>query len=189
MPIPTADEALERLKQGNECFRTGQAAGAGRVGLRQQQLIEHQEPFAIVLGCSDSRVSTEILFDAGLGDLFVVRVAGNVANTSSIASVEYAVAHLGTKLVVVMAHQNCGAVAAAVAGGDAGKNLNRLLEFIQPAVESPEAEIDTVARRNARNNASRLLSESDIMRGATENDGVRVVTAFFRFSSGAVEFD
>jgi carbonic anhydrase len=189
MSIPTADEALERLEQGNERFRTGQAVGAGRIGARHKELMAGQEPFAIVLGCSDSRVPTEILFDTRLGDVFVVRVAGNVANTSSIASIEYAVAHIGTRLVVVMGHQNCGAVAAAVEGGDAGKNLNQLLRHIQPALEPPEREVDAVARRSVRIQADRLTMKSDILRGATENDGVRIVTGFFYFSDGRVEFD
>ncbi len=189
MTIPTADEALERLMQGNERFRTGRAVGAGRVGSRREELIKRQKPFAIVLSCSDSRAPTEIVFDTRLGDVFVVRVAGAVANPSSIASIEYAVVHIGTKLIVVMAHQNCGAVRAAIEGGDAGKNLNHLMSFIQPALEPPEPEIDVVARRNARINADRLISESDIIRRATDNDGVRIVTAFFHFSNGAVEFD
>ncbi len=189
MEIPTAEEALERLKQGNERFKSGRAVGAGRVGSRHERLIQRQDPFAIVLSCSDSRAPTEIIFDTRLGDVFVVRVAGNVANPSSIASIEYAVANIGTKLIVVMAHQNCGAVSAAMEGGDASKNLNLLMSYIQPALEPPEQDGDIVAKRNARINADRLISESDIIRGAIEDDGVRVVTAFFRFSDGAVEFD
>ena len=189
MKTPNADESLEQLKQGNERFRTGRSVGAGRDGSRREELINHQHPFAIILSCSDSRVPTAIVFDTGLGDLFVVRVAGNVANPSSIASIEYAVAHLGPKLIVVMAHQNCGAVTAALEGGDAGKNLNRLMSYIQPALEPPEQDIDVVARRNARISADRLIDESDIIRAATENDGVRIATAYFQFSDGAVEFD
>ena len=197
MATQDANEALQRLKQGNERFRTGRAVGAGRDNARHEELIKGQRPFAIILGCSDSRVPTEILFDTGFGDLFVIRVAGNVANTASIASIEYAVAHLGTKLVVVMAHQSCGAVTAAIEGGDAGKNLNHLISHIQPALEPPEQEpgqdadqgVDVVARRNAKISAERLINESDIMREATEKDGVRIVTAFFHFTNGEVEFD
>jgi carbonic anhydrase len=187
--VPNADEALERLKQGNERFRTGKAVGPARVGSRHQELLEGQEPFAIILSCSDSRVPTEIVFDTGLGDLFVIRVAGNVANRSSIASVEYALAHLGTKLVVVIAHQSCGAVGAAIAGGSGSRHLSHLLGFIEPALEPPESDADVVARRSARINAGRLTDESDIIRAATEEDGVRIVTAFFHFSNGEVEFD
>ena len=182
------EEALERLKQGNERFRTGRAVGAGRVGSRHEDLIKGQRPFAIILSCSDSLVPTEIVFDTGLGELFVIRVAGNVANTSSIASIEYSVANLGTRLIVVMAHQSCGAVSAAIEGGDAGKNLNRLMSYIQPALEPPEQDVDVVARRNAQNSADRLINESDIIRTATKEGGVGIVTAFFHFSNGEVEF-
>ena len=189
MTIPTADEALERLKQGNERFRNGMSDGAGRAGSYLDGLADRQTPFAVILSCSDSRVPPEILFDTSLGDLFVVRVAGNVANTSSIASVEYAVAQIGTKLVVVMGHEDCGAVTAAVEGGDAGKNLNRLLEYIEPAIEKPNQDITTVARRNALNSADRLLSESEIIRTAIDKHGIRIVTGFFHFSDGAVEFE
>ena len=189
MEFLNADEALDRLKQGNERFRTGQAEGAGRVGSRHQELIEGQRPFAIILGCSDSRVASEIVFDTRLGDLFIVRVAGNVANQSSIASIEYALAHLGTKLVVVMAHQSCGAVGAAIEGGDAGKNLNKLLSYIEPALDPQEPNPDNIARRNARVSMERMLEESEIIRAATEKDGVKIVTSYFHFNNGEVEFD
>jgi carbonic anhydrase len=189
METTNADEALDRLKQGNERFRTGRPQGPSRVGLRHEELIKGQQPFAIILTCSDSRVPTEIVFDAGLGELFVIRVAGNVASQSSIASIEYAVANLGTKLVVVMAHQSCGAVGAAIAGGAPSKSLSHLVSFIQPAVDQPDEDVDAVARRSARINAGRLIAESDIIRAATEQDGVRIVTAFFHFSNGEAEFD
>ncbi len=184
-----ADEALERLKQGNERFCSGNKNIAARIGSRHEELIAGQAPFAIILGCSDSRAASEIIFDTSLGDLFVIRVAGNVANRSSIASIEYAVANLGTKLVVVMAHQSCGAVIAAIAGGDAGPNLNHLLGHIQPALEPRDDEADVVARRNARINAERLVDDSDIIREAVAEQGVKIVTSFFHFTNGEVEFD
>ncbi len=189
MDILKADEALERLKQGNERFRAGRPAGGVQVGSRREELTKSQRPFSIILSCSDSRVPLEIIFHTGLGDLFVIRVAGNVANQTSIASIEYAVKYLGTKLIVAMAHQNCGAVSAAIEGGDRGKNLNYLMSYIQPALEPPELDVDVIARRNARNSAERLVNESDIIRAATEKDGVKIVTAFFHLSSGEVEFD
>jgi len=115
-------------------------------------------------------------------------VAGNVANRSTIASIEYAVANLGTKLVVVMGHQNCGAVVAAIAGGSISPCLDYLLEYIQPAVQSSEdPDPDAVARRNAQVSAERLVTESDIIRDAVENDGVRIVTAFYHPSTGQIE--
>ena len=189
MGSTNADKALERMKQGNERFRTGNAEGVVIDGPRHEELQQGQQPFAILLSCSDSRVPPEILFDTGLGDLFVVRVAGNVANMSSIASIEYAVLHLGSKLIVVMAHESCGAVAAAIDGGDAGKHLNRLLSHIQPALDPSIQDANVIARRNAQVNAEKLVSESDILRSAVENDGVKIVTAFFHFTNGEVDFD
>jgi len=185
----SADQALDRLKQGHERFRTGHATGAPRVKSRHEELVLGQRPFAIILGCSDSRAASEIIFDTRLGDLFIVRVAGNIANQSSIASVEYALVHLGTKLIVVMSHQSCGAVAAAIQGGDAGKNLNQLLGYIGPALDPQEPDPDVIARRHGRISADRLISDSDIIRAATENDGVKIVTSFLRLTSAEVEFD
>ena len=192
MEIKSAKEAFERLKQGNQRLLNGEAKGLGPItAQRREELTEKaragQAPYAIILSCADSRVPVEILFDAGPGELFVVRVAGNVANPSSIASIEYAVAHLGSKLIAVMAHESCGAVAAAIEGGDAGKNLNTLLGYIQPAIGSGDKAVNEVARRNARQSADRLLSESDIIRPAVESGDVEVVTAFFHFD-GEVEF-
>ena len=185
-----ADWVLEQLKKGNERFQNDRAEAARRGVSRRQELADGQDPHAIVLSCSDSRVSPEIAFDAGLGDLFVIRVAGNIANSSSIASIEYAVSYLGVTLVVVMGHESCGAVNAVLEGGVAGINLNHLLEHIQPAVAaSEERVVDVVARNNVRLTAERLTLQSDIIRHAIENDGVKIVTAFYHLSTGAVEFD
>ncbi len=177
---------LERLKRGNARFvERARADGPSRA-----ELARGQHPLAVVLGCADSRVAPEIVFDADLGELFVVRVAGNVANRASIASIEFAVARLGVRLVIVLAHENCGAVAAALEGADAGKNLNHLLEHITPALQaSGESDADAVARRSARLNAERLTAESSILREVALRDGLRIVTAFLSVSTGAVEFD
>lgn len=110
----TTDQIISRLKSGNENFVSDKLEGKCQDGNRRQSIEKKQEPFAIILTCADSRVVPEIIFDTGLGELFVVRVAGNIANTSSIASIEYAVAHLKTKLIVVLAHESCGAVTAAL---------------------------------------------------------------------------
>ena len=190
MPGVTWQEALDRLKTGNLRFTGDTQRGLLRDGPRRAELAGGQQPFAIVLTCADSRVVPELAFDAGLGELFVVRVAGNVPNPSSIASIEFAVANLGARLIVVMAHESCGAVAAAIEGGDAGKHLNHLLGFIQGAVASSEDKsVDAVARVNARNSAAVLASESDIVRGAVDGQGVRIVTAVYALESGRVEFE
>jgi carbonic anhydrase len=181
-----AEQILERLERGNAHFVERAKADEPR----RAELAKGQQPLAVVLGCADSRVAPEILFGADLGELFVVRVAGNVANTSSIASIEYAVTHLGVRLIIVMAHESCGAVGAAVQGGDAGENLNHLLEHIAPALQAPgDGDVNAVARCSARHNAERLTSESEILRRAVQEDGLRIVTAFYHFTTGAVEFD
>jgi len=184
----TADEAYERLRLGNRRFLDDAPEGTGRDEARRRLLADSQHPFAVILCCADGRVVPEIAFDTGIGELFVVRVAGNVANRSTIASIEYAVANLDTKLVVVMGHQNCGAVAAAVAGSSASPNLDYLLEHIRPAIRNSEdAEPDAVAQRNTQVSAERLVSESDIIREAVQHDGVRVITAFYHPGTGQIE--
>ena len=189
MEPSSADRALERLKLGNERFVSGRVDAVGRDMARLGELVGGQHPFAAVLGCADSRVVPEILFDTGLGDLFVVRVAGNVTNQGSIASLEYAVTHLGTALVVVMGHQHCGAVTAAVAGGDEEVSENGLPAHIQPAIAaSPDRNVEAVARLNARIHAERLIRESEIIRSAVQNQGVRVLPAFWSMETGVVEF-
>lgn len=185
----TAAEALERLKQGNQRLVSGQAQVSGRVDPIGADLAKGQQPFAVVLGCSDSRVPVEIVFDAGLGDLFVVRVAGNVANKSTIASVEFAILQLGVKLVVVLGHEDCGAVGAAMSGNVPGGHLESLLGHILPALDPPVEDVNVVVRRNARNSANRLLEQSDYILDAVESGAVEIVTAFYHFADGRVDFD
>ena len=126
----SAEKALAKLKAGNKNFVADKLDGKLQNSSRRGELTGGQNPFAIILSCADSRVVPELAFDSGLGEIFVIRVAGNVANTSSIASIEYAVAHLGVNLIVVLGHESCGAVTAALAGGDNGYNLNHLLSHI-----------------------------------------------------------
>lgn len=184
----TADEAFERLRAGNARFLSDTVEAPRRDADRRRLLAERQHPFAVVLCCADSRVVPEIAFDTGIGELFVVRVAGNVANRSTVASIEYAIANLGPKLVVVMGHQNCGAVAAAVAGGSASPSLDYLLEYIRPAVRSSDdPDPDAVARRNTQVAAEQLLTASDIIRAAVHDDGVRIITAFYHPGTGRIE--
>jgi carbonic anhydrase len=186
MPRFSNATALKWLRDGNQRFLERVEADEHRPA----DLVRGQDPEAVVLGCADSRVPPEIVFDVGLGELFVIRVAGGVANTASIASVEYAVTQLGTRLVVVLAHEKCGAVSAAIQGGDAGRNLNRLMEYIEPAVQRcREGDVNDVARMNAKLNAERLVAESEILREAAASGDLRIATAFHRFTTGAVEFD
>lgn len=182
-------EILQRLVEGNERFVADKLEGKLTDGSRRNELLAGQDPFAIVLSCADSRIVAEMIFDTGLGELFVVRVAGNVANTSSVASMEYAVANLGTSVLVVLGHENCGAVTAAVGGGDNGYNLNHLLAHISPAIHAtPEgASVDEVIRKNAQLTAEELLNRSSIIANAVKQNKLKIVTAYYHLESGRVE--
>jgi carbonic anhydrase len=135
----SATDALTRLKEGNRRFIDSQATHPRGDGTRRQELVSGQRPFSIILGCADSRVAPELVFDEGLGDLFVIRVAGNIADDVVLGSIEYAVAHLGVNLVVVLGHQSCGAVNAAVENVDVKgpatqTHIDSLIDAIRPAV-------------------------------------------------------
>lgn len=185
-----AKEALNRLKEGNARFITGNPTTAAQGDSARQALTGGQSPYAIILSCADSRVVPEQAFDTGLGEIFIIRVAGNVANTSSIASIEYAVANLGTKLIVVMGHQSCGAVGAAIAGGDAGPNLNKLVSYITPSVQKlgAAADMDAIIKENANHSAATLMSQSKIIADAVNSGEVEIVSAYYSLVTGAVEF-
>jgi carbonic anhydrase len=188
--IMTIQESIDKLKAGNARFVEDMLDGKLQDSSRRDSLVGGQTPYAIILSCADSRVVPEFTFDAGLGELFVVRVAGNVANTSSIASIEYAVANLGSNLIVVLGHQSCGAVHAAIAGGDNGHNLNHLLAQISPAISSTGdgAGVNDVVRKNAQLNAIELKSRSSIISEAIDNGSVKVVPAFYNLDTGKVDF-
>ncbi len=183
-------EIINRLKEGNQRFESDKLDGKLQDSSRRDQLTGGQKPYAIILSCADSRVVPELAFDTGLGELFTVRVAGNVANSSSIASIEYAVAHLGSKVIVVLGHQNCGAVTAAVEGGDNGYNLNHLLSHITPALSAAEdnAPVNDIVKVNAQLTSRELCDRSDIIRNAVEQGTVKIVSAYYNLDSGRVDF-
>jgi carbonic anhydrase len=184
-------ESLNRLIEGNERFVNDQLNGNLQDSSRREALEGGQNPYAIILSCADSRVVPELTFDTGLGEIFTIRVAGNVANSSSIASIEYAVAHLGSKLIVVLGHQSCGAVTAAVAGGDNGEHLNHLLGHISPAIEASgsEASITDVVKKNAQMTGDALKAKSSIIANAVNAGDVKIVSAYYNLDSGKVDFD
>ncbi len=184
------ENTIQRLKSGNDRYVADKMDRGAQDIVTRNGLTAGQQPFAIILSCADSRVVPELAFDTGLGELFVVRVAGNIANTSSIASMEYAVAHCGTKLIVVLGHQSCGAVTAAVNGGDNGYNLNHLLAHITPAVQaSPDgASVNEVVKINAQMVAQELLNRSSIIGNAVASGDVQVVPAYYNLDSGKVDF-
>ena len=186
----TAKDVLTRLKDGNARFVKDKLNHEQQDKARKKELTGGQDPYAIILSCADSRVVPEIAFDTGLGELFVVRVAGNIANTDSIASIEYAVAHLGSSVIVVLGHESCGAVGAAIQGGDNGYNLNHLLAQITPAIQKCGTGANTkdVIEENAKLNATELLSRSSIIREAVEVGKVQLAPAYYNLGSGKVDF-
>ena len=196
----TPDEAVERLMAGNRRWRESAAPRAGQRWNRDLAEVA-QHPFAIVIGCADSRVPVELVFDQGFGELFVIRVAGNVIGPSVIGSVEFAASHLGTGLVVVMGHTRCGAVAATIAeletGADPGsESLRSITGRIAPRIESivrsagEDADEAAVTRDAVRANASavaeRLVSESPILGELVEANRLRVVAAEYELETGEV---
>lgn len=185
-----SQEVMQRLKDGNQRFMADKLDGKLQDSQRRAALTGGQDPYAIILSCADSRVVPEFAFDTGLGELFVVRVAGNVANTSSIASMEYAVAHIGCSALVVMGHESCGAVTAALNGGNNGYNLNHLLTHITPAVagKSDDCGVNEVVRSNASQTAADLLTRSDIIRNAVEDGKLQISPAYYHLGSGEVEW-
>lgn len=186
----TTENVLQRLQEGNDRFVADKLDGKLQDSSRRGSLTGGQEPYAIILSCADSRVVPELAFDAGLGELFVVRVAGNIANSSSIASIEYAVAHIGSPVIVVLGHESCGAVTAAVAGGDNGYNLNHLVSHITPAISASAegAAVNDVVKKNAAMNAAELVSRSSIITDAVANGKVKIVPAYYHLGSGKVEY-
>lgn len=186
----THEEIIQRLKDGNARFVSDTMERQLQDQPRRDDLVGGQAPWAIILSCADSRVAPELTFDTGLGELFVLRVAGNVANTSTIASIEYAVAHLGTPIIVVLGHQSCGAVTAAIGGGDNGHNLNHLLAHITPAIAASGegAAVNDVVKKNAQMNCYDLENRSKIIGDAVRGGSVKIVPAYYNLDNGAVDF-
>ena len=181
-------EIKERLKRGNNSYISDKENLSSDTDLRNS-LTGGQSPFAIILSCADSRVVPEMIFDCNIGELFVVRVAGNIANSSSIASIEYAVAHLNCKMILVLGHESCGAVTAAVNGGDNGPNLNHLTDHIADAVKMGEGkELSEVIKINASNNAKVLIEKSEIIKNAVNSSGLVIESAYYNLGSGKVDF-
>lgn len=199
----SAQEALERLKEGNRRFVSDvRSRDAFTNQTRRRELAAGQEPFAIILGCSDSRVPAELVFDQGLGDLFVIRVAGNIVAPSQVGSVEFAAARFGTPLVVVLGHSKCGAVLATLEelgrrSQDQSRNLRSIVDRIRPSVEAllatdlghhPDALMQQAVRANIRASANHLRHGSEVLEQLIQNDGLRVVGAEYALETGVVDF-
>jgi carbonic anhydrase len=188
--VPTADAVLAELKAGNQHHAAHQYTHPHQSAARQRELAQGQHPHAVILACADSRVAPEIVFDQGLGDLFTIRVAGNIAADAEIASIEYAAEHLHTPLVVVMGHQSCGAVAAAVAGGEAPGHLPTLTEAIRPAVDKARGLPGDLAANATRINVemvvARLRSSQPVLAELVASGKLRIVGAVYSLENGKV---
>lgn len=196
----SAAKALERLQAGNKRF----VADMRRSGTlkSRSELTDGQEPFAIILGCSDSRVPAEIVFDQGLGDLFVIRVAGNIVAPSQVGSVEFAASRFGTRLVVVLGHSMCGAIIATLeelrlSTESRSPNIRSIVDRIRPAVEAlggtelkqnPDALLQAAVRANICASANHLRHGSAILEQLIQKDGLLVVGAEYSLETGVVDF-
>jgi len=185
-----ADQALAKLMAGNQRYVRHREQHPDESMARRKELESGQHPFAVILGCADSRVSPELLFDQGLGDLFVVRVAGNVVDDDIFGSIEYAVEHLGTKLIMVLGHEKCGAVSAAVEGGDAPGHLKALVAAIQPSVDAtrsdPGDRIHNCVVANVRRVAAQIRESEPVLKEALEKRGLKVIAADYALETGKV---
>jgi carbonic anhydrase len=197
-----AREALQRLRDGNSRFAASvQGASVLQIG-RRFELTAEQQPFAIILGCSDSRVPAEIVFDQGLGDLFVIRVAGNIVAPSQVGSVEFAAARFDTRLVVVLGHTQCGAIGATLEElrrptDNQSRNLHAIVDRIRPSVEGllatdlrhdEQALVQQAVRANIRASVNHLRHGSELLEQIIKEDGLWVVGAEYSLETGEVDF-
>jgi carbonic anhydrase len=194
----TPDAALQMLTEGNNRFVAGPVKHPNLSGARRQQTAEKgQKPFAVVLGCSDSRAPVEEIFDRGVGDIFVVRDAGNIATKTDVGSIEYAVDQLGSPLLVVMGHSACGAVTAATQGVEAPPNIKAILDAIAPALakvkaanpdKTGEALVVEVIKANVWQAMEDIYKNSPLMRGRVKDGTVKLVGAIYDIKSGKVSW-
>jgi len=196
-----ASEALARLREGNRRFVEG-ARQSDLSHARRAELVDGQQPFAVILGCSDSRVPAEMVFDQGLGDLFVIRVAGNIVAPSQVGSVEFAAERFGTRLVVVLGHSQCGAIVATLEelrrpSENQSRNLRSIVDRVRPSVEDlltgelardPEQLMQLAVRANIRASVDHLRHGSEILEDLIRQVGLHVIGAEYSLETGVVEF-
>ncbi len=197
-----AKEALERLREGNRRFVVDVRGEVATGHSRRRELAGGQEPFAIILGCSDSRVPAEIVFDQGLGDLFVIRVAGNIVASSQVGSVEFAAERYSTRLVLVMGHSQCGAILATLEElqqprENQSRNLRSIVDRVRPSVEAllateirhnPPVLVRQAVRANIRASVDHLRHGSDVLEHLIQKNGLEVVGAEYSLETGIVDF-
>lgn len=185
------NEALQNLLDGNKRFAAMKQTHPNQDRARRDDVKGGQKPFAVVVGCSDSRIPPEILFDQGIGDLFVIRLAGNIVDDMALGSVEYAVDHLGTSLVVVLGHSKCGAVTATAKGGEAHGHIGGIVKLIAPAVNNvknqPGDLVDNAIKENARLVTAAIASSKPVLGKMVEEGKIAVIPAYYDIDTGLVE--
>ena len=193
-PGISPDEALKKLIDGNNRFVQSAQAQKDIGNNRRTELTKGQHPFAVILSCSDSRVPPEHIFDQGMGDIFVVRVAGNVADSIELGSVEYAAEHLGVPLILVLGHQSCGAVKATVDGGKPEGNIGSIVKKIAPAVKKARETVkekdkllDAAILENTKSTAKTLTKKSSIIKHLVEEKKVKIAAGVYNMATGKVE--
>src|SRR2546426_3130168 len=184
-----ADAALAKLKEGNLRFTTSDVSKGKPTAARRTETAQAQHPFAIIVGCADSRTAPELVFDQNLGDLFVVRTAGNLVDDHALGTIEYGVAHLGARLIVVLGHQRCGAVKAALESDHAPGHIDSLVRDLQPAVKAAKGQpgdaLAAAITENARQVAAQIKSKAALGDLAKE---VRIVSAVYDLDTGKIEW-
>ena len=194
--------ALNRLREGNRRFVANTHGANAETQVRPAQVADGQEPFAIILGCSDSRVPAEIIFDQGLGDLFVIRVAGNIVAPSQIGSVEFAATTFATRLVVILGHSECGAIHATLEqlqtrNESRSRNIRSIVDFIRPSIEplldqgfgdDTHALVKQAVRSNVRASSEQMRHGSEILRDLERDEGLIIAGAEYSLETGVVDF-
>jgi carbonic anhydrase len=183
------DAALARLKAGNHRFVANSVSGAKPTAARRAETANGQHPFAIIIGCADSRTAPEIIFDQSIGDIFVIRTAGNLVDDYGLGSIEYAVEHLGVRLIVVLGHEKCGAVQAALGGGDVPGHIHELVSAIHPAVRAskgrPGDPLVNAIHENDAQVAAKIRKKVQLGDLASQ---IRVVEGYYNLHTGKVEW-
>jgi carbonic anhydrase len=185
------EEAMQKLIEGNKRFIASETIHPNQTADRRAEVSNGQKPFAIIVGCSDSRIPPEIIFDQGLGDIFVIRVAGNIVDDAALGSIEYAVDHLGVELILVLGHGKCGAVSATVQGGGAHGHIACIVNAIAPAVEKARNQsgdlIDNAIKANVELVVNQISYSKPILSELVENKKIKIAGAYYNIESGAVE--
>ena len=187
----TGDEAIDTLMAGNRRYVFARQTHPNQMPERRAELMDGQHPFAVILGCADSRVPPEVIFDQGLGDLFVVRVAGNIIDDVVLGSIEYAASHLHTPLIMVLGHSQCGAIGATVSGGDLEGHIPSLAEAIQPALDGLQSQtgnlVDNTAKANAKRVSEKLKQSAPVLSDLVKENHLKIVASFYDLDTGLVE--